>query len=73
MGHPGAYNYIFGSIRNEQVVYFCRRMRQGSDMFQCNNGGCLMELAQQLAVIMIGRETNRYSSRVAMKLMTNEN
>ena len=23
-------------------------------MFQCGNGGCLIELAQQLAVIMIG-------------------
>ena len=24
--------------------------------FQCNNGGCLVELAQQLAVIMIGKQ-----------------
>ena len=25
--------------------------------FQCSNGGCLIELAQQLAVIMIGKQT----------------
>ena len=25
-------------------------------LFQCNNGGCLIELAQQLAVIMIGKQ-----------------
>ena len=24
--------------------------------FQCQNGGCLIELAQQLAVIMIGKQ-----------------
>ena len=27
--------------------------------FQCGNGGCLIELAQQLAVIMIGRSTRK--------------
>lgn len=25
-------------------------------IFQCNNGGCLIELTQQLAVIMIGKQ-----------------
>ena len=25
-------------------------------MLQCSNGGCLIELAQQLAVIMIGKQ-----------------
>ena len=25
-------------------------------IFQCNNGGCLIELAQQLAVIMVGKQ-----------------
>lgn len=25
-------------------------------LFQCNNGGCLIELTQQLAVIMIGKQ-----------------
>ena len=38
VGYPGHYKHIFGTLRNEE----------------CGNGGCLIELAQQLAVIMIG-------------------
>ena len=28
VGHPGAYNYIFGSIRNEQVLDFSRQKEE---------------------------------------------
>merc|ERR1719266_2815919 len=40
VGYPGHYKHIFGTLRNED----------------CSNGGCLIELAQQLAVIMIGKQ-----------------
>merc|ERR1712012_937706 len=41
VGYPGHYHNIMGSnLRNED----------------CGNGGCLIELAQQLAVIMIGKQ-----------------
>jgi len=40
VGYPGAYKNIVGNLRNED----------------CGNGGCLIELAQQLAVIMIGKQ-----------------
>merc|ERR1719228_1391371 len=41
VGYPGHYKNIVGSnLRNED----------------CGNGGCLIELAQQLAVIMIGKQ-----------------
>jgi len=40
VGYPGHYKHIFGSLRNED----------------CSNGGCLIELAQQLAVIMVGKQ-----------------
>merc|ERR1712165_403938 len=40
VGYPGNYKHIFESLRNEE----------------CGNGGCLIELAQQLAVIMIGKQ-----------------
>merc|ERR1719429_1066314 len=40
VGYPGHYKHIFGSLRNEE----------------CGNGGCLIELAQQLAVIMVGKQ-----------------
>merc|ERR1719333_1815130 len=41
VGSPGHYHNIMGSnLRNED----------------CGNGGCLIELAQQLAVIMIGKQ-----------------
>merc|ERR550539_1697015 len=41
VGYPGRYKHIFADLRNED----------------CSNGGCLIELAQQLAVIMIGKQT----------------
>jgi len=40
VGYPGNYKHIIGDIRNED----------------CSNGGCLIELAQQLAVIMVGKQ-----------------
>merc|ERR1719242_1818110 len=40
VGYPGAYINIVGNLRNED----------------CGNGGCLIELAQQLAVIMVGKQ-----------------
>jgi len=40
VGYPGNYKHIIGNLRNEE----------------CGNGGCLIELAQQLAVIMIGKQ-----------------
>merc|ERR1712168_1034441 len=40
VGYPGHYKHIFGTLRNEE----------------CGNGGCLIELAQQLAVIMVGKQ-----------------
>merc|ERR1719219_1908225 len=40
VGYPGHYKHIFGNLRNED----------------CSNGGCLIELAQQLAVIMVGKQ-----------------
>jgi len=40
VGYPGRYMHIFGTLRNED----------------CSNGGCLIELAQQLAVIMVGKQ-----------------
>ena len=33
-----------------------RFMKDDHNLFQCGNGGCLIELAQQLAVIMIGKK-----------------
>merc|ERR1719458_2311434 len=41
VGYPGRYKHIYGDLRNED----------------CSNGGCLIELAQQLAVIMVGKQT----------------
>merc|ERR1719228_1714264 len=40
VGYPGHYKNIMANLRNED----------------CGNGGCLIELAQQLAVIMIGKQ-----------------
>ncbi|XP_023344103.1 anoctamin-7 [Eurytemora carolleeae] len=40
VGYPGRYKHIFGNVRNED----------------CGNGGCLIELAQQLGVIMMGKQ-----------------
>ena len=51
------------NLRNEDVreninkSSFCIFMEACS--LQCGNGGCLIELAQQLAVIMIGGEGGR--------------
>ena len=68
VGYPGRYNYIFGTLRNEDVSNIWELITNiGGKMcplscikivfwFQCSNGGCLIELAQQLAVIMIGKQ-----------------
>merc|ERR1719336_400732 len=39
-GYPGHYKHIVGNLRNEE----------------CGAGGCLIELAQQLGVIMVGKQ-----------------
>uniref|UniRef100_UPI00398F4CD8 anoctamin-5 isoform X2 n=1 Tax=Pristiophorus japonicus TaxID=55135 RepID=UPI00398F4CD8 len=40
IGHPGDYNYLFGTWRNEE----------------CDSGGCLIELTTQLTIIMAGKQ-----------------
>ena len=56
VGYPGHYHNIMGSnLRNEDVRKFCKFLfGKFCCSLQCGNGGCLIELAQQLAVIMIG-------------------
>ena len=59
VGYPGHYHNIFGSnLRNEDVRKkdgkVCIFFSFTKASLQCGNGGCLIELAQQLAVIMIG-------------------
>ena len=57
VGYPGNYKHIFGSLRNEEVVLIFKASKFKNIIFlQCGNGGCLIELAQQLAVIMIGKQ-----------------
>ena len=57
VGYPGNYKHIFGSLRNEEVALKSKASRLKCLIFlQCGNGGCLIELAQQLAVIMIGKQ-----------------
>ena len=58
VGYPGNYKHIFGSLRNEEVALKSKASRLKCLMLemQCGNGGCLIELAQQLAVIMIGKQ-----------------
>ena len=40
----------------EFFVYFNKSTIFSNFLFQCSNGGCLIELAQQLAVIMVGKQ-----------------
>ena len=57
VGYPGHYHNIMGSnLRNEDVrkMEKCVFFMKACFSLQCGNGGCLIELAQQLAVIMIG-------------------
>ena len=72
VGYPGHYNYIMFNLRNEDVSLFIQNLLEIILLikcleyneyllilfliFQCTNGGCLIELAQQLAVIMIGKQ-----------------
>ena len=61
VGYPGHYKHIFGSLRNEEVddlccIYISNLPIYMHNLLQCGNGGCLIELAQQLAVIMIGED-----------------
>lgn len=56
VGYPGNYVYVF-NMRNEEV--FKDKFPENSFhflIFQCEEGGCLIELAQQLAIIMIGKQ-----------------
>lgn len=57
VGYPAKYNRVFG-YRQEEVNSFLVDM-QGNiliNIFQCNPGGCLVELTIQLAIIMIGNQ-----------------
>ena len=55
VGYPGHYHNIMGSnLRNEDVRKTNPEILLDLVSSQCGNGGCLIELAQQLAVIMIG-------------------
>ena len=56
VGYPGHYHNIMGSnLRNEDVrKNMIEKKSKENISSQCGNGGCLIELAQQLAVIMIG-------------------
>ena len=58
VGYPGNYKHIFGSLRNEEValIFKASKFKKKYFFLQCGNGGCLIELAQQLAVIMIGKQ-----------------
>ena len=57
VGYPGNYKHIFGSLRNEEVALKFKLLKfKNINFLQCGNGGCLIELAQQLAVIMIGKQ-----------------
>ena len=58
VGYPGNYKHIFGSLRNEEVAlkFKTLKLKKKHIFLQCGNGGCLIELAQQLAVIMIGKQ-----------------
>ncbi|XP_059085679.1 anoctamin-7-like isoform X3 [Tigriopus californicus] len=53
VGYPGHYKHIFGNLRNED----------------CSNGGCLIELAQQLAVIMVGKQMINNAQEVLIPKM----
>ena len=53
VGYPGHYKHIFGSLRNEE----------------CGNGGCLIELAQQLAVIMVGKQIINNAQEMLIPMM----
>ena len=63
VGYPGNYLHIFG-LRNEEAriksefLKFSKKGNQTltiiSSIQQCSAGGCLVELSQQLAIIMIG-------------------
>ena len=69
VGYPGHYHNIMGSnLRNEDVrkMEKCAFFMKACFSLQCGNGGCLIELAQQLAVIMIGgRKDNENIARIA--------
>lgn len=45
---------MFNSYENDHTIF--KRNVCIDTIFQCNNGGCLIELTQQLAVIMIGKQ-----------------
>ena len=62
VGYPGKYKHIYGDLRNEDVrqpnvLKGPRHLILTQSCLQCSNGGCLIELAQQLAVIMVGKQT----------------
>ncbi len=55
VGYPGNYVKIF-NLRQEEVRLIFISTFSDRFSFQCGQGGCLMELAIQLGIIMIGKQ-----------------
>ncbi|XP_034535672.1 anoctamin-5b isoform X2 [Notolabrus celidotus] len=55
VGHPGAYTYMFGKLRNEE----------------CDPGGCLIELTTQLVIVMAGKQLWGNIQEALLPLMRN--